>query len=352
LEGTDTVETTKPTNLTAYNAKHSAQGHQNPLSGEDQQPTISGGYALCLDKFINSLRAVGRSEETVGQYRRGLKRLFRHLESRGRRVGLNLLTREDLELWLISMREEGLEGNTRRGYYMAARSFFNWALEEHEDGLKISPVAKIKAPAVEEKIIPIIPEADVQAMLDACRPEKTVWGYRDAAIIMVLYDSGLRQAELLGLGIEDVDFRQGTVLARGKGQKQRLVPLGGNALRALNRYLNKRKEADRGKPEWRRSPALWISHQGSGPLAKSGLFLMLRRRAQQAGVDVKKVHPHAWRHTSATRQSDAGVGEADLRTKFGWARGSRMAERYTKQTAVERAIQGHRKMAPADRLRL
>ena len=167
---------------------------------------------------------------------------------------------------------------------------------------------------------------------------------RDRAIILTLRWGGLRSFELRAANLDHVDWRDGGVYITRKGGREGFVPLTSETMRAINIYLNRRKKYERKKARWDEpSQALFISHAGGGRLGKSGLYLMLHRRAEEARLDAKKIRPHAFRHTWATDMRGRGVGEDDLRRLGGWTPGSRMVERYTKQTAVERAIASYRK---------
>ncbi len=200
----------------------------------------------------------------------------------------------------------------------------------------------------------ILTENEIQAMVDAAKRDRVgfLWGKRDAAIIMLLFDTGVRAAELLAIREEDIDWQTGAVMVMGKGRRRRIVGLGAVAMRSLNRYVQARKRYEAGRPYWKRQAddaPLWVSKKG-GALTASGLKTFLERRAAEAGIK-KHVHPHAFRHTAATAMA-VEMPESELRAHFGWSPNSPQVFRYTRTNLAQRAIARHRKNAPGDRIRL
>lgn len=327
----------KPAEAAASNLKGAARRNLNLVSGAD---TKTEGFVLAVQKFENAL-SVNRARGTVTNYIRSARKMLAFLEAKGLR-NLQAIRREHVEMWLNAVREEGVKPASLRSDFMGARQFFNYLVEDGE--VRDSPMVRLKPPPVPEQTTPIIADDDVEGILAACRRDKTLWGLRDRAIVLTLRWGGLRSAELLGANIDHLEWRDPGIWVTGKGNKTAFVPLTPEAMRAINTYLNRRRQQyERRKHEWERSPALFISHQGGGRLGKSGLFLMLRRRAQEAGLDPKKIRPHAFRHTWATDMRGRGIGEDELRRLGRWTPGSRMVERYTKQTAVQRAVASYRK---------
>jgi site-specific recombinase XerD len=160
---------------------------------------------------------------------------------------------------------------------------------------------------------------------------------RDAAMIMVLYDSGVRAAELCGMKVDDLDWRDRTILVTGKASKQRRVSIGHKAAQAIERYLRKRPA----KSEW-----LWLG-SANKPLALNGLRMMLERRFKDAGVKFRGAH--AFRRGFAMEYLASGGQEGDLKELGGWENYA-MVSRYAKANAGERAIAAHKKLSPGDRL--
>lgn len=139
--------------------------------------------------------------------------------------------------------------------------------------------------------------------------------------------TGLRTAELLSLTVEGIDWKERRALVLGKGARERVVGFEAKTLLLLQRYQRQASITD---------GALFQSRTGS-PLTKASLYLAVRRRGKQAGIE--GLHPHVLRHTCATGLLAAGMQEADVRVLLGWSRGSRMLERYTASHAAERALE-------------
>jgi site-specific recombinase XerD len=224
-----------------------------------------------------------------------------------------------------------------------------------EDGeVTVNPFVGLRLPEVKMKQPTILTPSEVQGMCDAAKREGSVWGLRDRALVMALYDGGFRRAEILAVREPDIDMKAGAVLVMGKGSRERWVPLSPNAFRALMQYLSARRKWVATRPWYRldalREAPVWLSRHGEA-LTPAGLASLLKVRARQAGIS-KPVSPHCFRHSSATMQAGEHVPEEELRAKFGWAPGSTMVHRYTRTSLAERAIEGHRRYGPANLLRL
>jgi integrase/recombinase XerD len=147
--------------------------------------------------------------------------------------------------------------------------------------------------------------AEAQRLIEAA-PGTTPRSLRDRALTELLYGAGLRVSEAVGLGKTDVDLERRLVRCTGKGNKERVVPVGRHAIEALRRYLaHGRPYLDR-----RHRPELFLNAQG-GALTRAGAFLILRRLAERAGLEPERVHPHLLRHSFATHLLEGG---ADLRS--------------------------------------
>jgi integrase len=186
---------------------------------------------------------------------------------------------------------------------------------------------------------------EVKALLGTC-DVSTFRGRRDAAIILILADGGLRLAEVTGLAVTDVDIRDRILFVVGKGSnrsgpRRRAVPLGIKTARALDRYLRERR-----KHPYQESKALWLGDRNRATLSAHGITAVLKRRASAIGLTI---HPHMLRHTWASEFRSAGGEEGDLMVLGGW-RSRQMLDRYGKAAADDRARASYRQRSLGDRL--
>lgn len=187
---------------------------------------------------------------------------------------------------------------------IAARGLHRFALRE---GLVRSDVsAGVKPPNQPRRLPKALPLSDIEAILEASGASGTTLAQRDRALLELLYGTGARISEAVGIDVDDIDLESGTVLLRGKGSKQRVVPVGSYALDAVRRYLN----GGRGelvKPG-REVAAVFLNARG-GRLSRQSAWAVLTKTAQRAGI-AAEVSPHTLRHSFATHLLDGG---ADVR---------------------------------------
>jgi integrase/recombinase XerD len=252
---------------------------------------------LDAERYLLLLAARG-SPRTVEAYRRDLTALR---EFRGGPAGD--ATVEDLERWLASMRADGLAPTTLARRLSAVRSYFRHLvlIGTRTD----NPAAEIKLPRRGRRLPRALSPGETERLIDAATGT-TPRLLRDRALVELLYGAGLRVSEAVGLEKRALDVEERIVRVLGKGDKERIVPLGRPAADAVRRYLALgRPHLDR-----RYRPELFLNARG-GPLTRAGAFLILRRLAVKAGLDPGRVHPHLLRHSFATHLLEGG---ADLRS--------------------------------------
>ena len=260
--------------------------------------------ASCAEAFAADLAlARGLSPKTVEAYGRDVRAFLDFLAARGKTTP-DALVRADVADHVGALRAKGRKASTRARAFVAVREFLAFLSSTHatahdlSEGLE-APKKNLVLPRVldEGTTLKILQAADGVAPRDL----------RDRAMLEFLYGCGLRVSELCGLELQDVIADAGVVRCRGKGSKERIVPIGLPAAKALARYLESARESfARGNAAERR---IFLTRLGR-PFTRMGVFKMLRERAAAAGVDAKAVSPHVLRHCFAT---DLLAHGADIR---------------------------------------
>jgi integrase/recombinase XerD len=252
-------------------------------------PDVEGFLALLTTR---------RAPRTVDAYRRDLAAFGDWLGGPVARTSV-----EELETYLAELRAAGLSGSTIARRVAALRSFFRhqMLLGARAD----NPAAELDLPRRHRPLPRTLSPAEAERLIEAAAGT-TPRAHRDRAIVELLYGAGLRVGEAVALSKSDVDLEGRIVRALGKGNKERVVPIGRPAVEALRRYLS------RGRPflDARHRPELFLNARG-GALTRAGVFLILRRLAGKAGLEPERVHPHLLRHSFATHLLEGG---ADLRS--------------------------------------
>ena len=178
------------------------------------------------------------------------------------------------------------------------------------DGLAATdPSSGVRPPTPAKRLPKALPLGDVEAILDAAGAAGTTLSVRDRALLEVLYGTGARISEAVGLDVDDLDLEEGTVLLRGKGGKERMVPVGSYARDAVGAYLVRgRSELSDGRGAGRGVAAVFLNARG-GRLSRQSAWTVLAKAAERAGVTAE-VSPHTLRHSFATHLLDGG---ADVR---------------------------------------
>jgi integrase/recombinase XerD len=250
-----------------------------------------------LEAFLAVL-AAQRAARTVDAYRRDLARLAAFLGK-----PISQATLDDLERYGAKLRADGLAPATIARRTAAARTFFRHLqlLGVRDD----NPAAELELPRRTRKLPRTLSPGEAERLVDAANGV-TPRALRDHALVELLYGAGLRVSEAVGLDRQAVDLEGRLVRVTGKGDKERIVPIGRPAAESLRRYLA------RGRPhlDRRHRPEVFLNAKG-GPLTRAGAFLILRRLAAEAGLEPERVHPHLLRHSFATHLLEGG---ADLRS--------------------------------------
>ncbi len=295
-----------------------------------------------LEQFFQHLSVErGLAPLTLEAYARDLQELRRFV-AEGGAAGWEEVTLPDLQRFLASLEARGLSARSRARALSAVRQFFRFL--EREEEISANPTGLLEAPRLPVRLPRVLSEAEMAALLEAPDPA-TPLGQRDAALLEVLYATGMRVSELVSLTLQQVDLGRGVVRVLGKGRKERLVPLSPPAVAKLGRYLNGgrrqilqqrssrqgptsrpprlgsnlvRRGGHRGAPP--ESSLVFLNRRG-GSLSRQGFWKLLGRYAKQAGL--RPLSPHMLRHSFATHLLARGanlrvlqllLGHADLAT--------------------------------------
>ncbi|NES30069.1 tyrosine-type recombinase/integrase [Micromonospora terminaliae] len=298
-------------------------------------------FADLGDSWELALRADGYSDNTITSYRRALRSLAAWLPPD---TTPDQITRDHIRGWIVATRNATSSG-TARSWFAGVRHFCRFLLAEGEAAT--DPTDGIRTPPPNAPVTPVLDEDALRALL-ATATATTFQDRRDAAILYLLIDGGLRLAEITALRVDDVDVRSRTVtITAGKGSgrsgaRRRVIAVGVKAARALDRYLRERR-----RHPYAELPALWLGGRGRATLTDSGIKAMVQRRAAQAGIG--HVHPHMFRHSWAAAFQAAGGSDGDLMTLGGW-RSRTMLDRYGAATAADRARRAASRLSLGDRL--
>ena len=256
-----------------------------------------------LAAFLSDLSARGSSPHTMRAYRNDLVQMIGFLLTEMPHFDPAEVTTLHLRKFLAYLREQGVSRRTVARKIAAMRSFFHYLVRR--DRIASNPAAALRRPKQKRELPGFLDDTEMAALLDA-PPADTHLGLRDRAILELLYATGMRISELVGLDVGGVDLVGEACVVRGKGKKERLLPIGSYACRALRAYFDARGRAGF---DVRATTAAFVNARGGRITARS-IARNLQTHIRTAGL-TKKVSPHTLRHTFATHLLDRG---ADLRS--------------------------------------
>lgn len=266
-----------------------------------------------IDVFLQYLAQEKRmSPHTVSNYQRDLKQLMLFCEQ-SELIVWHAVKSSHLRQFISQLHRQGLASRTIQRQLSAIRSFYRFLIREGV--VDSNPAQAVQAPKGEKRLPSTLDVDQMSGLLDGT-PQNTFIGCRDRAMMELFYSSGLRLAELAGLNLRDVDFGDQLVHVLGKGNKQRIVPIGMKAIKALNNWLSTRDELG-----FFEQAALFITQKGSR-LGVRSIQKRVSYWGKKQGIS-DKVHPHRLRHAFASHMLEASgdlravqelLGHADIST--------------------------------------
>jgi integrase/recombinase XerD len=255
--------------------------------------------------FLTHVRVErGLSANTVTAYRRDLMKFDDFAKKR--KLTLESVSRDNLVEFLASLYRQKLESRTVARHLVTLRNFFRFA--QLQELISTDPSINLESPKIRRSLPGYLRLEEIERLL-AQPDDKTPLGLRDHAMLDVLYSTGLRVSELISLRVMDLDTAVGCVRCIGKGDKERIVPIGKKALALVERYLRDARPKLIGKGKQALATTLFINRRGS-PLSRVGVWKILSAYGRKAGLR-SSLTPHMLRHSFATHLLERG---ADLRS--------------------------------------
>jgi len=256
-----------------------------------------------LDRFLNYLIVEkGLSRNTIEAYSHGLNRFLNYLRGKGMEE-VREISKLDIRAFLLFLKKKGLSSKTLARNLVSIRVFLRFLTEESI--LSANPAEEIESPKTDKTLPEILSLEEVETLLEQPDPQ-IPQGMRDRAMLEMLYATGMRVSELTQLQVNHVHLEAGYVLVYGKGSKERIVPIGNEAMKWARRYMEETRERLLKKRE---SPFLFVNRSGK-PMSRQYFWKSIKAYGRRAGIR-KRITPHLLRHSFASHLLEGG---ADLRS--------------------------------------
>ncbi|WP_394232847.1 site-specific tyrosine recombinase XerD [Niallia oryzisoli] len=258
----------------------------------------------------------GLAQNTIVSYERDLKSYMHYIMKVEQLKSFNDVQRVHIVHFLGHLKEQGKSSRTLARHVASIRAFHQFLLREKV--CDHDPSVHIETPQLERTLPKVLSLEEVEILLDSPNTSEH-YGIRDKAMLELLYATGIRVSELIGLQMEDVHLTMGFVRCIGKGNKERIIPIGKTAIDALEQYIQKGRHHFISKKQ--QDSALFLNHHGR-QLTRQGFWKILKKIVREAGIE-KELTPHTLRHSFATHLLENGadiravqemLGHADIST--------------------------------------
>lgn len=257
--------------------------------------------------YLNNER--GLSKNTMDAYQRDLKDYQLFLEKYHHIKSVDRITTKQVEGFIKSIKNKGLSSKSVARKLTSIKSFHKFLMMEKEVDEDVTQL--IASPKIERNLPTILSIDEVVSMLETI-DNSTPLGLRNTALIELIYGSGLRVSELLGIKTTDIHMQQSYVIVTGKGNKERMVPVSDMAIIAIRNYLVDARDSLRQT----KTDVLFLNNQGK-PLSRIGFYKVLKKLAEDANLESSKVSPHTLRHSFATHLLENGMDLRSLQNLLG-----------------------------------
>lgn len=279
-----------------------------PSSRTSRARTRAGDEAIVQQFMEMMLAERGASANTIAAYQRDLNEFSEHVVEQGE--SLTRIDRKGIEAFLAMLAKAGRSPQTQARKLSAIRQLFHFLYSEQQR--TDNPAATLETPKLGKSLPKTLTTGDIEALIAAAREDDSPEGVRLLAMLEVMYGAGLRVSEMVSLKLSALQCHHVTkqvqfIMVRGKGGKERLVPLGGSAQEALARYMAVRASFIKGDEP---SPYLFPYARAQGFITRQQFGVMLKELAISAHIDPEKISPHTLRHSFASHLLEGG---ADLR---------------------------------------
>jgi integrase/recombinase XerC len=264
-----------------------------------------------ITNFVDYLRYEKRfSEHTIIAYQNDLNQFTTFLAQEGESLKLKEIIAAQIRSWLVKLLEEGIEPRSVNRKITSLKTFFKYALKNQ--WIESNPMLKVVSPKVAKKLPVYVPAERLDFLLDRAEFAAGFDGQRDHLIIELLYGTGMRRAELLGLGVDDIDFRNKQLKVTGKRNKQRIIPLFDHLLEQLEAYLKEREQIN-----MHGSTVLFLDSKGQALYADK-IYRVVRKYLSLISTQTKR-SPHVLRHSFATEMLNKGADLNSIKEILGHA---------------------------------